>query len=291
MDWSTDAFFAIGKTHKVCQDYARAGRTPDGLPYAIVCDGCSSSPDTDFGARLLAAATERHMPAICRGDASFQERESKILSLAWDAATAVSVPARALDATLIAAYPREYAGMGKVGVAVSMRGDGVIVSRTREGKFMVDVIDHLENAPRYLNYDLDGDRLAGYLRRFGDESVSKYYHSGLGRDDDGKWLGNSPTMFEGHPRDWFFPAFDFDLVMVLSDGVQTFQRVVRTGTSKSLEDVPVEDVVEQLIKIKGTKGEFVTRRCQKFLNKFCVENEWQHADDFSVAAIWMDEPE
>ena len=75
--------------------------------------------------------------------------------------------------------------------------------------------------------------------------------------------------------------------MVLSDGVQTFQRVVRTGTSKTLEDVPIEEVVDQLLKIKGTKGEFVTRRCQKFMNKFCIKNEWQHSDDFSAAAIWM----
>ncbi|MCA9708502.1 MAG: hypothetical protein KDK70_21815, partial [Myxococcales bacterium] len=51
-----DAWFAIGDTHVVCEDFACAGHTEAGAGFAVVCDGCSSSPQTDVGARLLAAA-------------------------------------------------------------------------------------------------------------------------------------------------------------------------------------------------------------------------------------------
>jgi hypothetical protein len=286
MDWNADAFFAIGKTHMVCQDYARAGRTDDGHPYAIVCDGCSSSPDTDFGARLLATSAAFQMKWICRGEGSFMVRDSQILSAAANAANEIDVEMRCLDATVVAAYRDEQDG--KEGVKVSMRGDGVVVARARhpEGESFIYVVEHENNAPRYLSYELDDERLEGYLKKYGQSGRRDHVYPVAGG-----WATVPEELFQGHSSDQFFPAEDFDLVMVLSDGVQTFQRVARTGTSKSLEDVPVGQVVEQLLKIKGTKGKFLQRRCHKFLNTFCAINEWQHADDFSAAAIWMDGPE
>ena len=67
MEWRTDAFFSIGKTHMVCQDYARSGTTRAGHPYAIVCDGCSSSPDTDLGSRFLAMSFASYVEHLCDG--------------------------------------------------------------------------------------------------------------------------------------------------------------------------------------------------------------------------------
>lgn len=57
MTLTPDAFFTIGKTHTVCQDYAHAGFIPGtDQAYAIVSDGCSGSPDTDFGSRFMVTA-------------------------------------------------------------------------------------------------------------------------------------------------------------------------------------------------------------------------------------------
>ena len=47
-----DAYFEIGATHLVCQDYALAFANNE-YAYAIVSDGCTSSPNTDIGARLI----------------------------------------------------------------------------------------------------------------------------------------------------------------------------------------------------------------------------------------------
>src|SRR5215203_2249321 len=71
---NTDCFFNIGATHSVCQDYVVAS------PYLILSDGCSSSPDTDIGARLLVKAAER----VC-GKYEIEEvhKESARLALGW----------------------------------------------------------------------------------------------------------------------------------------------------------------------------------------------------------------
>jgi serine/threonine protein phosphatase PrpC len=286
---NTDSFFAIGKTHMVCEDYARSGRTEERHPYAIVCDGCSSSEDTDIGARALATSLAARVEDLCTGKYSTDRVMNDAAAHAGMALFAAKVEDRALDTTVIAAYRVEKEG--KEGVQVSMRGDGVVVARLRSGEFFLYTVDHEHNAPRYLNYDRDSRRLEGYMRKFGDKAASRVYVSKFGNDrpKDG-WVPELYVEFNGHPDDWFFDAAEYDLVMVLSDGVQTFQQMVTNGTSKNLVDIPVEEVVRHLLQIKGTKGEFLKRRCHKFLTRHCVTHNWQHYDDFSAAAIWMEDP-
>jgi len=289
MGWNADAFFSIGKSHMVCEDYARAGFTDDRHPYAIVCDGCSSSPDTDIGARALATSLAFQIEDLCTGRYSADRVMNTAANYAYMALSAAKVGNRALDATVVAAYRVEKDG--KEGVQVSMRGDGVVVARMRDGDFFIFTIDHEHNAPQYLNYDLDSKRLEGYMKKFGDKSAVRTYASKFGHDrpKDG-WEPSLYAEFNGHPDDWFFDAETYDLVMVLSDGVQTFQQMVEDGTSRNLVDIPMEEVVRHLLKIKGTKGEFLKRRCHKFLTRHCVTHNWQHYDDFSAAAIWMEDP-
>jgi hypothetical protein len=186
-------------------------------------------------------------------------------------------------------------------VIVEMRGDGVVAARRHDGSFVIYVVDHVENAPYYLNYMMDEYREAGYRKKFGFDFTIKSYDSRTGWSPAVRYsptpnpklsLVSRPLLAEsGHPDPWTFVAEAFDLVVVMSDGVQSFQKCVETGTSRTSEDVPVEDVVEQVLAIKTTTGKFLERRCKKFLHKFCVKNRWQHADDFSAAAIWMEKGE
>ena len=46
-----DAYYTIGRMHRFCQDYVCQGVDP--IPHLIVADGCSATPDSDLGARLL----------------------------------------------------------------------------------------------------------------------------------------------------------------------------------------------------------------------------------------------
>jgi len=288
MDTNSDASFAIGKTHAVCEDYATAGRQENGIPYAILCDGCSSSPDTDIGARLLAASAAFHMNFTQTGR-GFKEIE--ILETAGQAVYEVNLDPRCLDSTLLMAWletDRGESEEGVLGVRVRVRGDGVVAARRRDGAFVFHVVDHPKGAPLYLNYEADPQRLEGYRAAYGDRSFVRTYAPGLmGRDGSHAFSQH----FTGHPEDWFFNAKDHDLVVLMSDGVLSFQHMVETDTSRTLEKVPVERVVEQVLDVKGTKGRFMQRRCQKFLTRFCERERWQHADDFSAAAVWMDGPE
>lgn len=289
MKWNADAFFAIGKTHKVCQDYARAGRDTEGRPYIVLCDGCSSSPDTDFGARLLAVSAERHL----RGgiNQSIGAHEHEILERADHAAGTLGLPRRSLDATLLTAC-FAVSEEGDPGVRVSLRGDGVVAVRRRNGHFYIYQVDHAHGAPFYLSYDLEPQRRSAYREEFGrDANRCRVYYSEIAehRPQDG-WIEAVTVDFRGRADDWFFRTAECDLVVLLSDGASSFQRAVETPTSISFDTVRVEEVVQQVLDIKGFAGSFLQRRCHKFLTKFCVDNRWQHADDFSAAAIWLEAP-
>jgi hypothetical protein len=299
MIWNSDAFFAIGKTHMVCQDYARAGKIalkhnrPISDPssvwhnydlreqrqvYAVLSDGCSSSPDTDFGARLLVAATE----------SSLRGNSRSILAQASAAAYDLNLPPHCLDATLLTARYGE-TEEGDPGVSVSLRGDGVVAARRRDGLFYFYQVEHPRGAPFYLSYDMELERGDAYREEYGEESVCRVYYSGFAehRSRDG-WIPEATEKISRH-GDWFFRSAEYNLVMLFSDGVTSFQRAVETNTSLSFKAVPVEEVVAQVLAIKGFAGSFVQRRCHKFLTKFCAQEGWHHTDDFSAAAIWMGE--
>lgn len=52
-----NAYYQIGKDHKVCEDYALCGTEP--FPYAILSDGCSSVNDSDIGSRILVSMAKK----------------------------------------------------------------------------------------------------------------------------------------------------------------------------------------------------------------------------------------
>jgi hypothetical protein len=145
---NSDAIFTIGKTHKVCQDYALAGFA-DGLPYTIVSDGCSSSRDTDFGGRILCKyAAQMLHSAIEYGvvpENAFKMSSSLVND--WKV-----VDQDCLDATLLIAKVIEDK------VQVLMSGDGVVAAKRKDGMIIVKVIEFKDNAPLYLSYKNDPGR-------------------------------------------------------------------------------------------------------------------------------------
>ena len=118
-----DAHFSIGKSHRVCEDYARAGILPADRPFAIVSDGCSSSPDTDFGSRLLTVTAQER---ILHDKDHYAPR-----GVVWQAssmARALLLPPHCLDATLLTIHQLS-SGVFRV-YAV---GDGAVAARRRDG--------------------------------------------------------------------------------------------------------------------------------------------------------------
>ena len=54
-----DHLLKKGKTHKICEDYIISGYNP--APYIILSDGCSSSKNTDVGARVLCHVAKQYL--------------------------------------------------------------------------------------------------------------------------------------------------------------------------------------------------------------------------------------
>lgn len=174
---TTAAAYAIGTTHTVCQDYARASEH-----LALLSDGCSGSPDTDIGARLLVTAAlqesviDDELPRRVAGRAR-----------QWALAQGLEVPERSpgcLDATLLLAWRRG----DHLHALVS--GDGAVALRHRSGRIVLHQVDH-GTAPPYPIYHHQPERRACLATPL------------------------APTMFS-------VPVDEVDLLAVLSDGVFTF---------------------------------------------------------------------
>src|SRR5689334_13151177 len=123
---NSDCGFCIGDTHVVCQDYATAHGGE--CAYAILADGCSSSPDTDIGARLLVKSAGAVLEAFAHDfvqdtDRALGRYYSAVLAKARAHAKRMELDRECLDATLltlIASQSHWFAGV---------YGDGVLAAR------------------------------------------------------------------------------------------------------------------------------------------------------------------
>src|SRR5687767_4212886 len=157
---NADCVFTIGFTHSICQDYAVAvpGFTSNGVeagPYIALSDGCSSSPDTDVGARLLTRATRR----ILSGGMDVTELHKQSAGLALHWANILGLPAQSVDGTLLTAH------LNRDDLIIGCSGDGVVVLETRDGRVDVHAISSPSGYPFYPCYVHQPERLDELIAR------------------------------------------------------------------------------------------------------------------------------
>lgn len=277
----TDYYVRMGKTHTICQDYAVAGLS-GGRPYALLSDGCSGSPvkgdpgspHTDFGSRFLVRSASYHLGDLY--DGIFPQ--DKIAIEAYGMVRQTGLPKASLDATLIALvqtgrYFRTY-----------QTGDGVIAARLRDGKLKYHTIKFGENMPYYLGYTLDEWRRQVFLETAKTATVTtNTFEPGVGWGTPIERVEDLNDQFR-LCQTRLFDTVEVEAVLILSDGAESF---MKKGTT---EDVPLEQVVEQVCAFKNYQGEFVSRRLNAFLDRHCVQEGWVHNDDFSCAGIYVPEP-
>lgn len=267
----TDHCFHMGADHTVCQDFAVSGidevLKTERVAYAIVCDGCSSSPDTDFGARLLAISAREH--ARCSYLMSYDSLAEYLthrMKIIYD--TFYSLHPQALDATLLLATVRPSKGEKHL-LHVFMYGDGVCYVRAKNNPRLLHVGfevmdgDIKRSAPDYLSYHLSASRKKVYLT----SNVSKKATYG----------DRVETLHPFAPVCFSCEVESGDFVALSSDGIDSF----RTATEVSLT---TKEVADEFFGFKNTNGEFVKRRISAFKRQ-CTKNAIVHGDDISVAAI------
>ena len=257
----SDCMYAIGQSHQVCQDYASVG--PE---FAMISDGCSSSPDTDLGARYLASAAALWFQV--HGTHHFDPRW--VVTRASEAASWLGSSPCSLDATLLVAHRRDARS-----IVLTAAGDGVLAMRDTAGVLTTYHIDD-GGAPAYLSYLVDSRRMAAYAAAGYDRRIVSICR-------DGSLVAQVPLRLS---RDFILRLHlatrGIEALFLFSDGVSSF-------ATKRGDAVADHEVIAELCAIKGYRGAFVQRRMRRFLNKTCPSRGWNHHDDVAMAALYVGE--
>lgn len=281
--FESDAAFVIGKTHKVCQDYAIvAGR--DSAPRSVwLSDGCSSSPNTDVGARLITHGVQQRLttfrPAVDAENSATSQKEfetliRKCLRSATRTGKSLGVPPDFLDATLLGLVSEQDS------VYAVLYGDGAAVFGRDDGMREVYRAHYGAGYPFYPAYLADRGRCACWRDVPGNEhTITKTTLFPDGR------VGETRKIPADAP--WFFlrqPVKGLRFAAVLSDGIESFQNRIETETCSTFRPVDYLWAVQELTAFKNFNGEFVHRRLQSF-EKECFRQGRHHNDDISLAAM------
>jgi len=276
MDLTIDHFATVGLNHHICQDYSMAC-SENNLKRIILCDGCSSSRDTDYGARIWARAANNYLfyrieprledldsskiPDIVEETKGCVESVINILGLPKD---------EAADSTLLFAFQ-----LGDI-VKAFIFGDGIFFAMSGD-QLEIFQLEFSHNAPFYPSYMLDGKRLAGYLD-FSKEAKLKRTHYETGSEAINTTF--EPVVFETMDITMgsYFAAGDFTLVGLATDGIC---QIKEKGTANFLH---IKKVLRDLLAFKGIEGEFLKRRVSRALTQYSKEGYFP-TDDLSIAVM------
>ncbi|NJL70637.1 MAG: protein phosphatase 2C domain-containing protein [Candidatus Competibacteraceae bacterium] len=283
---NSDVAIYTGKTHAVCQDYARASNN-----LAIISDGCSGSPDSDFGARILVKTAEREIQSATLANRDFVNAEF-FRSLAYSAksnAKNLGLSSQCVDATLgyVVAPINNYQC-----VRAQLFGDGYIAVGMKDqfNEIRVYRVEYESSYPFYLNYVTNHDLMDRWLsgsdlKAKGQVKMFSFFY------DEFQSIGTlevtDATQFN-EIETWVVEEKieKVKWVAVMSDGVDAFVKKQVTDTSKKFEPVSDIDVLRQMLNFKNFKGEFVKRRMNRFMDDNAARG-WVNNDDVSIGVVYL----
>ncbi len=270
---NADSAFVIGATHSICQDYVAAIPSPT-TPCVILSDGCSSSTDTDIGARLLVKSTERILNRTDTKDIVTVHVE--VANEALNLAALVGLAPQAVDATLLTAHV-----VGK-DLVLACSGDGVLLVQDWSGGIEAYSISYPSGYPCYPAYTHQPDRLAT-LEFSNTQKEIRYFQTA----PDQSTLELKDTFHSGERTEVFrLKTNDYRFVAVFSDGIHSFSSTHGSESSKSARPIQFQSIARDLVSFKNVRGCFAGRRLKRFL-KDATMNGWQHSDDLALGAIYL----
>jgi hypothetical protein len=282
---NTDAYYEIGSSHRVCEDYTLAGQYED-MAYAIVSDGCSSSKDSDIGARLLSKIAKGVLIYLkgrgLIGTPSFPEifREL-VVRKCLEVKQSLGLTVDVFDATLLVStvYNNKATCLAW--------GDGYVIFVTGSNEIVAYEINYSSGAPYYLSYEMSPAKKKAYAQMYGTGSLTLNTYiigsDGTLKNSSGSTspvaLGYSHSLLkEAHA-----PALKF--VTLSSDGLGTYKDDPKWVTDDPAQkDHEVTDIISSVVGYKSLAGEFVIRRMQRMRSDMEKEHV-VHLDDVSCATI------
>lgn len=273
----TDTFIEIGSQHKVCEDYIVSGNDP--VPFIILADGCSKSKDSEMGSRILTHLAKQFIQynGVDLYDIKYPEKlGSWVIHNAEMVARQMGLKRSCLDSTLIVGYVIDDIFHGH------MFGDGyVIMESTVKTTIIYELrwIEYSKNAPYYLTYLIDNDR----ARQYHDMKIRKDLHTMFIPPEDSARIMDVPLQCAYDlPMTFKHSMKDFHKVLICSDGISSFLEPIAGSDSNKL--IKVQHLLPELFAFKSTTGQFLKRRCNKYmkqLKKMGVD----HFDDLSIGAF------
>jgi hypothetical protein len=287
---NADRYFYIGKTHDVCEDFAVAGSIPPdpNNAYAILCDGCSSSKDTDIGARLLVKAAERLLlPRLSLTTGSPPRTE---IDRAREVCFDLNLNSSCLDATLLKITALDTGKHCKWNA--SCIGDGAIIKIRNDNKIEITDIEYKSGAPYYLSYKLDREREKDYIKTYSlERAVTKWIFDpacNFDEDNIATKISNPIIDYNDKPyvEEGFFDDSEdgYHSILITSDGIHSFQQKIITDISAVNSQIGIERILPKLLDFKGYHGQFVARRMKRFMKDSAKWN-WSNLDDLSMAGV------
>ncbi|MGE0086212.1 MAG: protein phosphatase 2C domain-containing protein [Desulfococcaceae bacterium] len=264
---NTDHYVTGKNRHRPCEDYAISGLEP--VPFAIVSDGCSSSPGSHIGAMLVTLAARKRMQEMIRAGEIFDYEAfgKSVIAEAAAISRSLCLPDTVLDATLLTAWVEaDY-------VSVSVYGDGFVIAKQQSESMPRIVEISLEsNAPHYLSYHLDEERNRQYSLQMQGKKIIGSLGRSLGHESD-----ESISLAYDAPVQYRFSLQEFSTVLIASDGLSSF-----AGSSGA---VPAEEVIREFTAFRNYTGQFLKRRAKRVITA-CEKKSVIQTDDVSLAAIY-----
>jgi len=271
---NADCAFMIGATHSICQDYAIAINDPTSV-HVVVSDGCSSSPDTDIGARLVARSASQLMSRSVYDNPYVLHHEAVRLALGW--AKEIGLSDESVDATLLTATVQEKE------LIVGVSGDGVVVLESHQGDIDLFSISFPGAFPLYPSYAHQPDRFAAWrMNCTALKEVRQFRIDG----PHGELELLATTTGNELTQEFRVDAREYRFVALLSDGIHSFYKTLNDVTTRHTVSVSLDDIISEVVAFKSGHGRFVARRAKQFAKRSQLMGR-QHADDLAVGAIYL----
>jgi len=253
MQIEVDSFLTKGKNKAINKDYIIHGTEP--FPYIILADGCSSSPHTDIGARIICHSIKKTYKY------GLNVSMEAILDTCDSIRKCLGIPQESLDCTVITCTIKDEI------VHIDIYGDGSCFIEFNNGSYRYNNISFPNNAPFYPNYFLNEQRMKNYPN---DKLISTcIVENGIGPDRHITEKTLSPH----------YSFYDFDSVdrvksvIISSDGLNSF------GLS-------FDEAYQSFSNFKTTKGEFIKRRAKRALKEL-ADVGYHNYDDISIGGMYL----
>jgi len=264
----TDHVIKIGSSHKICEDYAISGNQP--FSYFAISDGCSSSENTDIGSRIILMSIKKILKIIDIKNnpdwCDFNNPKNNIykhelLKNIAKFTMMFEIEEETLDATFLFGYYNSDTNK----IYIFGMGDGNIIYK-KNNSIIHENYNFNSEYPMYLSYLINKNRYQKIQSIYNKEDLI-VVKSDINNVIDKKYENPINFIYKE------FNTENIDWLILSSDGLESF-----------LKDNEKVNIIKDLTSFKQLRGEFVTRRFNKFI-KNSIKNNIDHYDDISISGI------